>query len=199
VGTLAAAVVLPVWLPGLSRSLLGAEPQAYWYLSRASGFVAYGLLWLSMVLGLLITNRAAKLWPGGPLAFDLHQYTSLLGLAFALFHGLILLGDQYMDYTLVQLLVPFASMEYKPLAVGIGQLAFWLLLLLALSFYARQQIGRQVWRALHLSSFAVFLLALLHGITSGTDSGTAWAAWLYWISGGSVLFLTVYRVLSARM
>jgi predicted ferric reductase len=151
-----------------------------------------------MVLGLLITNRTAKLWPGGPLAFDLHQYTSLLGLVFALFHGLILLGDRYIDYTLVQLLVLFASAGYKPLAVGIGQLAFWLLLLLALSFYIRQQIGRQVWRALHLSSFAVFLLALLHGITSGTDSGTAWAAALYWISGGSVLFLTVYRVLSAH-
>jgi hypothetical protein len=65
VGTLAAVVVLPVWLPGLSHSLLGVEPQAYWYLSRASGFVSYGLLWLSIVLGLLITNRTVKLWPGG--------------------------------------------------------------------------------------------------------------------------------------
>jgi predicted ferric reductase len=135
---------------------------------------------------------------GGALAFDLHQYISLLGLAFALFHGLILLGDQYIDYTLMHLLVPFASADYKPLAVGMGQVAFWLMLLLALSFSVRQHIGWQVWRTLHMSSFAVFLLALLHGITSGTDSGTAWAAALYWISGGSVLFLTVYRVLSAR-
>jgi predicted ferric reductase len=96
VGALGAVLLLPAWLPGLSQSLLGAEPKAYWYLARASAGVAFGLLWLSMVFGLLITNRMARLWPGGPAAFDLHQHASLLGLAFGLFHALILLGDGYM-------------------------------------------------------------------------------------------------------
>ncbi|NCC36175.1 MAG: hypothetical protein EOM24_29810, partial [Chloroflexia bacterium] len=74
-GAFAAVVLLPSWLPGLSASLLGAEPKAYWYLARSSAMVAYALLWLSMVFGLLMTNRLARLWPGGPVAFDLHQYT----------------------------------------------------------------------------------------------------------------------------
>ena len=107
-GALAAAVVLPSWLPHLSESLLGPEPKAYWYLARASAFVAYGLLWLSMILGLTMTNKLARVWPGGPVAFDLHQHASLLGLAFALFHALVLLGDRYIGYTLPQLLMPFA-------------------------------------------------------------------------------------------
>ncbi|HEY0603329.1 MAG TPA: hypothetical protein VGD58_10480, partial [Herpetosiphonaceae bacterium] len=61
IGAFAAVVALPQWLPGLSASLLGAEPKAYWYLSRSSALVAFGLLWLSMLLGLSITSKAARL------------------------------------------------------------------------------------------------------------------------------------------
>jgi len=35
--------------------MVGRRPKAYWYLSRGSAFAALGLLWLSMMLGLLIT------------------------------------------------------------------------------------------------------------------------------------------------
>lgn len=194
-GVFAAVVVLPAWLPGLSESLLGAAPKAYWYLSRASAMVAYGLLWLSMALGLIITNRIARVWPGGPTAFDLHQHASLLGLAFALFHGLILLGDQYMHYTLGQLIVPFAGAGYRPLWVGLGQIGFYSLGMVGLSFYARRAIGRRLWRLIHYLSFVTFFLALAHGLLSGTDSAAPWAQILYWITGGSLLFLTIYRAL----
>lgn len=198
-GTLAAALVLPGWLPGLSASLLGPAPKAYWYLARASAFVAYVLLWLSIILGLLMTNKLARIWPGGPVAFDLHQYTSLLGLAFALFHALILLGDSYIDYSLVHVLVPFAGVSYAPVWVGLGQLSFYLLAIVGLSFYARKQLGRQAWRFIHYLSFAIFLLVLIHGIGSGTDSAEGWTRVLYSVSGGSVLFLTIYRILQCTV
>ena len=94
-GAIMALVVLPGWLPGLAGSLTGEAPKAYWYLSRGSALVSFVMLWLSMGLGLIISNKLARLWPGGPVAFDVHQYTSLLGLAFALFHALILMGDAY--------------------------------------------------------------------------------------------------------
>ena len=119
-GAVLAAVALPALLPGtLAASLTSAEPKAYWYLSRASAFVAFILVWASMIFGLLMTSRTARVWPGGPAAFDLHQFTSLLGLGVALFHVLVLLGDKYIGYTLPQLLLPFNSTEYKPLWVGI--------------------------------------------------------------------------------
>ena len=41
----------------LLASFHGSAPKAYWYLSRASAFAAYGLLWSSMALGLAITNK----------------------------------------------------------------------------------------------------------------------------------------------
>lgn len=194
-GVSAATVVLPAWLPGLSDSLLGPEPKAFWYLSRASAFVAFGLLWLSMALGLLLTNRLARVWPGGPTAFEPHQHASLLGLAAAPFHALILLGDRYSNYTLSQILVPFSSASYQPLWVGLGQVGLYLMAIVGLSLYVRQQIGRGAWRLIHFLSFATYGLALLHGLQSGTDSAAPWAQAIYWGSGVSLLFLMVYRVL----
>jgi predicted ferric reductase len=150
-------------------------------------------------VGLGITNKLARLWPGAPAAFDLHQHLSLLGLAFALFHAVVLLGDRYMSYDLAQLLVPFGSTGYRQVWVGLGQIGFYLLVVVGLSFYFRKRIGNRWWRAIHFASFAVFALALVHGVMSGTDSGTIWAAGIYWLSAGSLLFLTVYRVLGKRI
>ncbi len=195
IGAVAAAVVLPNWLPGLSTSLLGDSPKAYWYLSRMSAMVAFVLLWLSMSFGVIITNKLARLWPGGPTAFDLHQYTSLLGLAFGLFHALILMGDKYINYTLAQILIPFNSVGYKPEWVGLGQIAFYLMIIVSFSFYIRKRIGHKTWRVIHYLSFLIFGLTLLHGLFSGTDSPEAWARGLYWTTGASLLFLIVYRVL----
>lgn len=194
VGAFTAAVLLPDWLPGLSESLLGATPKAYWYLSRASAFVAYGLLWLSMAWGIVITNKMARVWPGGPTAFDLHQHASLLGLALALFHALILMGDAYIQASITQVLIP-SQYPYRTLWVGLGQVGLLAFAVVALSFYGRRFIGQPVWRKLHYLSFGVFGLALLHGLGSGTDTSASWVQWLYWVSGGSVLFLTVFRVL----
>src|SRR5512138_3725673 len=109
IGLLAAILVLPIWLPNLAASLTGQSLKVYWYLSRGTAFVSLSILWLSMALGLGISNKMARLWPGAPAAFAIHEYVSLLGLAFALFHAMILLGDRYMNFTLVQILMPFST------------------------------------------------------------------------------------------
>jgi predicted ferric reductase len=193
-GTLAAAAVLPVMAPNLAATLLGSDPKAFWYLSRGSAFVAMSLLWLSMALGLGITNKMARTWPGAPAAFAIHEYVSLLGLAFALFHALVLLGDHYIKFTLAQILVPFAATGYKPILVGLGQVGFYVWLLVALSFYVRSRIGPKAWRAIHYISFLSYCVALYHGITSGTDTKEIWAQYYYWISGASLLFLLIHRI-----
>ncbi len=196
-GTGVALAVLPFWLPVLSTSMAGAEPKAYWYLSRSSAFVAYVLLWASMVLGLLMTSKLAPIWPGGPTTYELHQHTGLLGLGFALFHGLILLGDHYMSFSLVQVLLPFSTGSYRPVWVGLGQLGFYITALVGLSVYVRPQIGKQFWRAIHVLSFLGFGLALVHSIGSGTDTSTLWAQGFYLITGLIFLILLIYRIYTA--
>jgi len=197
VGLLVAVVLLPSWMPNLAYSLGGGEPKAFWYLSRATAFVSLSLLWISMALGLGISNKMARMWPGTPAAFAIHEYVSLLGLAFAMFHALIILGDQYINFTLVQLFTPFSTVEYKPLWVGLGQVGFYTWALIALSFYIRPTIGQKTWRLFHYLTFGLYFLALFHGIFSGTDSSASWAQQYYWFSGASLLFLFFVRVLTA--
>src|SRR3954447_8040661 len=128
------------WLSGMRASLSGTAPHVFWYLSRATAFVAFALLWLSMVSGLSTTNRLARLWPGGPAAADLHQYTSLLGLALGTFHGPILLGDGTSTYSLAQLLVPCTRLHCRPVWVGVGQFGLYLSVVVTLSFSVRRFI-----------------------------------------------------------
>jgi predicted ferric reductase len=199
VGLLFAVLILPSWLPNMSLSLAGSAPKAYWYLSRATAFVSLSLLWLSMALGLGMTNKMARLWPGAPAAFALHEYVSLLGLAFAVFHAVVILGDHYINFTLLQLLIPFGAVDYRPFWVGVGQLGFYTWAILALSFYLRPIIGQRSWRILHYGSFLMYLMGVSHGLFSGTDTSAGWAQSYYWVSAGSLLFLLVYRMVSAAI
>lgn len=197
VGLLVAVLLLPAWLPNMAFSLGGDAPKAYWYLSRATSFVALSLLWISMALGLGITNKMARLWPGAPAAFAIHEYVSLLGLAFAIFHAIVILGDHYIKFTLLQLLVPFSTVGYRPFWVGVGQVGFYAWAILAATFYVRPIIGQKTWRFLHYGSFGMYLLGIFHGIFSGTDASASWAQNYYWISAGSLLFLLMYRILAS--
>jgi predicted ferric reductase len=197
-GALTAAFFLPNWQPSLTQSVSGADPKAFWYLSRGSAFSAYFLLWLSMLLGTGITNKLSVLWPGLPPTIELHQFTSIIGLAFGLFHGMILLGDDYINFSLAQVLLPFATSGYKPVAVGLGQVGFYTMLIITISFYMRKKIGPKTWRSIHFVSFVTYILVLIHGLLAGTDTSAIGAQLFYLITGGLLFFMILYRILVSR-
>ena len=198
VGALVVAAAQPAWLTQLMASLSGVTPKAYWYLSRSSAIVGYFMLWGSMVLGLAITDKLARAWPGGPTFAALHEHTGWLGLVFSIFHALVLLGDGYIGYNLTQLLVPFASANYLPFWVGLGQIGLYLMAFVVVSFYMKRWISYWLWRTLHYLSFAVFALGMAHGLMSGTDSTGLPMQLVYWGSAASVVGLIIYRIRLAR-
>ncbi|HKP53748.1 MAG TPA: hypothetical protein VJ183_13990 [Chloroflexia bacterium] len=197
-GTAVGLVAIPLLFPALLVTSSGLAPEAYSHIVRSSAFVAYLLLWASMLAGLSITSKAGRKWPGMSWSFGLHRYTTLLGLGFAVMHVLALLGDGYMTYTLGEVLVPFMAGSYKTQWLGLGQVALYSMAIIAFSFYARNRIGVRTWRLIHSLSFALFLMALIHGLQTGSDSGSWWASALYWMSAASVLLGALYRVLAAR-
>ena len=193
---LVAIPTLPMLISNLVYSFSGTSPKIYWYLSRASGFVTLSILWISMALGLGITNKMARLWPGAPTAFAMHQFTSLLGLAFSAYHALVLMGDHFVDFSLPRLIAPF-SIAYQTFWVGVGQVCFYLWILAVVSFYFRQYIGQKAWRLIHYVNFAVYVMGFLHGLKSGTDSRDVWAFWYFAISGVGIMVLLGYRISDA--
>ncbi len=164
-----------------------------WYLVRAAGFVAFGLLWLSVVLGLWISAGLSKRANARLIA--LHEFTSLMALTFAFLHAAILRADTYLQPTWWHIWVPFAFEPYRPLAVALGQIGLYLLAVVVGSFYIRRRIGARTWRLLHYTTFVLYGLVLLHAIAAGTDSAYRLGRTLYLLSGGSVLFLTYVRIL----
>lgn len=182
---------------GVGLSGLAGETTSFWYLSRSAGFVAYLLLWGSVVWGLLLSSKIDQGRLRPPALLDAHQFLSNVALGFAFFHGLVLVGDRYLSFPLQAVLVPFAS-RYETLLVAAGQLGLWLSLLLSVSFLVRKKIGQRAWRSLHYTSFLAYFLVLAHAVWLGSDSGRLGVQMLYLSTAGAVLFLTFYRLLTGR-
>ena len=163
-----------------------------WYVARAGGTLAYLLLSSSVVVGLLLSGKAhGKRWPRFALE-DVHRFLGLLTGIFILVHGGALLLDGYMPFSLAQLLVP-GTAPYRPLAVSLGVVGAELLAALALTNRYRTRLSYGFWRRAHYLNFAVWVLALAHGLTAGTDRFTTWDLVLYAGSAWIVLSLTVHR------
>jgi predicted ferric reductase len=182
---------------GIGATGLAAGTTSFWYLSRASGFVAYVLLWGSVTWGLLLSTRTGRRWMRPPQLLDAHQFLSAVGVGFACFHGLVLMGDRYVSFPVRAVVVPFGG-SYEPLLVALGQIAAWLSLLLIVSFHVRRHIGGRAWRRLHYASFVAFWFAVAHGLLLGTERTTVWANVLYMMTASVVTFLTLYRVLATE-
>jgi sulfoxide reductase heme-binding subunit YedZ len=146
-------------------------PHLFWLTSRAAGTAALVLSSLSVCLGLLMGGRLLK-----RRAADLrvtHEALSLATIAVLAVHGLSLLGDSYMHPSLGDIAIPFLS-GYKTPWTSAGIIAFWALLALGLSYYARARIGQARWRRLHRFTALAWLLGVVHALGEGTDSGQAW-------------------------
>ncbi len=175
----------------MGRILMLDSQQVMWFITRSAGIIAYILLWLSMVWGLAIPTKLFGNRLNGEFTFDFHQALSLLSLGFLGLHIFILTADRYLPYTLAQILVPFLS-PYRPIWVGIGTLALYLLILVTVTFYLRQRISMKTFRYIHFTSMIAYLGAVAHAFMAGTDSSLPVMQLLYAGTFMVIVLLTVY-------
>ena len=149
-----------------------------WYAARAGGVVSYVLVSASVLAGILLAGKVRV--PGLPrfAVEDVHRFLGLLaGLFIAIHVGSIAL-DTVVPFSLGQLVIPFTS-SYRPLATGLGVVAVELLLAVAVTNRLRSRLPYKVWRRAHYATLAVWLLATVHGILSGTDRSQTWLLAVY--------------------
>lgn len=182
----------------LDRLFAFNSQQAMWYITRAAGIMAYLLLWLSTAWGLAIPSKILSDVLTGDFAFDFHQFISLLSLGFLGLHVFILTADRYLPYSPAQVLVPFIS-PYRPVWVGLGSIAFYLTLLVTVTFYLKKRIGMKQFRVIHYSSLVAYLLAVVHALFAGTDSSLPATLILYGVTFLVVLFLVAYWMVAMRL
>ncbi len=97
---------------------------------------------------------------------------------FLLIHIISVLLDTFIQFSLAGILIPLVS-TYRPVWLSLGIVAMYLGVALAISSYLKRFIGYRAWRTMHYAGFAVWLLALIHGITTGSDTRAPWATAIY--------------------
>ncbi len=168
-------------------------PHLYWITSRAAGIAALVLSSISVCIGLLMGGRILK--GRQPDLRVTHEALSLATLVALAVHGLTLLGDGYLHPSVGDIAVPFLS-SYKTLWTSMGIVAFWAMLALGISYYARTRIGPRRWRALHRFTALAWVLGLAHSLGEGTDAGQAWFLAMTAIVVVPALVLLLVRILT---
>ncbi len=192
---LPALTVVILGLPW-TLQLTGTEAPVLWWASRAFGFVAYGALWAAMLTGVLVSAKGLDGWLDRKVLVELHQQWTLAGVFATAIHVLTVVTNEHAGVGIVGSLVPFAA-ERLAAPVGLGVISFWMLALVSVSSWFQTRVPYTWWRVIHTISFGAFVLALIHSVASGTDSGVAGVRWAYVGSGSLLAGAIVVRLLVA--
>ena len=154
------AVALPVAATG---------GKALWYLTRSTGLVALVLLTATVVLGVVASvGWTTERWPRF-LSQGVHRNLSLFCVGFVALHVVTTVSDGYVPIGFADAFLPFLT-PYRPLWVGLGALAFDLLLVVLVTSALRHRIGYDSWRFVHWLAYLCWPIAMFHSLGSGSDS-----------------------------
>ena len=158
--------------------------QLPWHVARTGGIVAWALVAGSVIWGLALSTRALGRRPRPAWLYDLHRFLGGLAVAFTAVHVLAVVADSYVDFSLVNVLVPLTG-DWHPLAVAWGIVGLYLLLAVELTSLAMSRLPRRLWRKVHMASFAVFLATSVQFLVAVA------------LAGGAVALLAVVRMWKA--
>ncbi|MGH3767997.1 MAG: 2Fe-2S iron-sulfur cluster-binding protein [Pseudonocardiaceae bacterium] len=172
------------------------DPTLWWYVARASGLLAWVLLSVSVMGGLLmstqLTRGRSRQWTQG-----LHEFLGTLAVVFTVIHLAAVLATTDLGIGVPQLLIPFSRPD-NPVAQGFGVLAGYLLAAVMLTSWARAVLRWRWWRRVHLLVFPLWGLAGGHAVLAGSDTTQPLVHWSGLVVGAAILFLVVVRLLIGR-
>jgi hypothetical protein len=171
------------------------DTHAWWWLSRASGIIAWLVVAAAVVWGLLastkfIRRRGVPAW-----ILDLHRYLGTLTIVFVAVHVGAIWADSFVKFGPRQLFVPLAS-TWRPRAVAWGIVSAYLLVAIQTTSWAMRTLPRRLWHRIHLMSIPMIAMATVHGFLAGTDRGNRALQWSAFVVLIGVLFLLSVRVIS---
>jgi DMSO/TMAO reductase YedYZ heme-binding membrane subunit len=168
-----------------------------WYLSRASGMVAWIVLGITCLWGILLITRMLKPADRPAWLLDLHRYLGVLSLVTVGAHMATLVGDNWVHFGWKELFVPQGSAWHRA-AVTWGVIAFYMMVVVQVTSWVMKWLPRKLWHAVHLLSYVLFAMATVHGFMAGTDSSNI--VFFAVATGGIaiLMFAFVARVLQGR-
>jgi hypothetical protein len=170
-----------------------SNTKMLWYVTRGTGAIALLLLTAAVALGVAATAR----WHGQRLSrtvvSGLHRNVTLLALVFVVVHVVTTVADGFAPIGLQDAVLPFVS-PYRPVWLGLGVVAFDLLLAVIITSLLRARLGFRVWRAVHWLAYASWPVALVHALGTGSDAHAGWLPVLGLACTGVLVAAAVWRV-----
>ena len=168
----------------------------FWMAARATGIVAFLLLTLQVVFGLVLshpTNRST--WNLSKRIFPWHEHLWVFVMAFLIAHIVSLVIDPKSGVSFGGAFVPGLS-EYRSSPVAIGTLAMYAFIITAVTARWTKLLPRGAWLLLHRLALLIFVMAWMHGVLAGTDTSSLQP--LYIAAGVLVVFAGAYRYWASR-
>ena len=167
--------------------------HALWYLTRGTGIVALVLVTASVLIGILASLRTGGSRTPRFVVAGLHRNVSLMTAAFIVVHVATTIMDAYAPIRVVDAVVPFIS-AYRPIWLGLGALAFDIVLALVITSLVRVRIGLKTWRGIHWFAYACFPIAVVHSLGTGSDASQRWMLGVVIACGGAVVVAALIRL-----
>jgi predicted ferric reductase len=166
-----------------------------WYLNRGTGVVLLIAFTATVVLGVLATGRSATpLWPRF-VTQGLHRALAATTVLMLVAHVVSAVVDEYVDIRWWQAFVPFGS-SYEPLWMALGAISLDLLAVVIATSLARARIPHRVWFLVHLTTYAAWAAAVVHGVFIGTDSAEGWMVAIYLACAATVVLAVLARIVA---
>src|SRR5256885_8608654 len=169
------------------------DDLTFWFIARITGLTAFAVLSLSVlsgealrtsVLDFLAKNRAVR---------KLHDFTTPLWLPLVLAHIIALLLDKTARVGPLNVVVPFTT-DYGQLAIGLGALAFDIVMVVTITSWLRSRMNNTLWMWIHRTSYIAFVAIFFHAALSGTDFDAPLVSALAWATAAGLAILGVSRI-----
>ena len=183
-----------------ARELLGAlsrpDLPMMWWSARAFGLLAYVALWLSALFGVMVSAKGAGGLLDKATVAALHNRWALAALVATALHVLAVVFDPVSGVTPLAAFVPLASARLRG-PITLGTMALLDMMGVAVTTELSRRLPRWMWRAVHASAFGTLLLALGHGVMTGTDTSSSTMRVFYLVSMAILVGAVVQRILLA--
>ncbi|HEX2705411.1 MAG TPA: hypothetical protein VHM65_06605 [Candidatus Lustribacter sp.] len=167
--------------------------EALWVLGRGTGTAALLLLTITAAIGVLTAGRFVSRDTPRFAVAELHKRAALAAAGLLVVHLASLLFDSEAQLRWVDLVLPFLNAR-NPLFWGLGTLAVDLIAVVTFTSLARKRIPHRWWRGIHWMSCALWPMAWLHSLGSGTDASTWWLRTVSVLTLSAVVAAVTYRL-----
>jgi methionine sulfoxide reductase heme-binding subunit len=158
-----------------------------WFMTRGTGVVSLVLLTLVVAVGVANVRRVQLEGVPRFVVEAIHRNAALLAVAFLCVHIVMAVLDPFAPIKLTDAVIPFIS-AYRPIWLGLGAVAFDLLIAVVITSIWRRRVGFGAWRWIHWAAYLCWPIAIVHGLGTGTDAKTKW---MLLLTAGCVVIVVV--------